>query len=244
MLSRVEQANSVAVLEDDDVPAVMKKPAARGGRGRGRGGRGRGPGRGKKSAEDLEPVTPGPKPKPKQEPAVAVDLETPPKKTPKAKAKAKAKGKCSKGKPSPKTSPAKSSPSSAKKTKQSPTPKKGSKGPKKRQRHSDEDKSFARRAKPSSEEGCIRWTAIRDAYNEFLHSHFGASRQDGPPIHVCMHAWGLHVVNVMAACMQANFWQHVKPLMPQKASPQEYEKITKQAAREYLASAPEEPAGE
>ena len=35
----------------------------------------------------------------------------------------------------------------------------------KRTRHSEEDKSFARRAKPSKEDSLHQWQAIRDAFN-------------------------------------------------------------------------------
>ena len=50
--------------------------------------------------------------------------------------------------------------------------------PKKRVRHGAEDKSFARRAKPSGPDALNQWTAIRDAYNAELSHRFGASRQD------------------------------------------------------------------
>ncbi|CAE7295378.1 unnamed protein product [Symbiodinium sp. KB8] len=131
---------------------------------------------------------------------------SPPKKAPKAKAKAKAKvAKAAQELPS-KASPSKSSPSKpkakaspkAKVKASSPKPKSSAKAKaskpetpskaapagegsevRKRKRHSDDEKSFARRAKPKSEKSLNHWTAIRDVYNAQLFAKYAASHQDG-----------------------------------------------------------------
>ena len=48
----------------------------------------------------------------------------------------------------------------------------------KRKRHSEDEKSFARRARPTSEDSLNQWLAIRDAYRAHLEVRFGASHQE------------------------------------------------------------------
>ena len=193
--------------EDGDAEACMKRPACKkpgtaGGRGRGgrgRGGRGgRGRGRGQPLPEHgphtEAPDTPPPKIIPSMNDAPE-DLETPPKvsaKKPAAKAKAKAKqakqAKQSK-QAKPKSSPKKKKASPKKKgsptKKPQPTSTQGK--CKKRVRHGDDDKSFARRAKPQQPSALAHWTVIRDVFNDKLASHFGAasSHQDWYMISTC-----------------------------------------------------------
>ena len=59
---------------------------------------------------------------------------------------------------------------------------------KKREWLSDEDKSFARRAKPKSMSSLNHWTAIRDVFNSELASKYNAcSHQDSQAHMVYMH---------------------------------------------------------
>ena len=182
--SRLEQAASVmdvrgqSNLIDGEIDPASKakrgnKGRGRGGRGGGRGpakkgnqapkGRGRGRGRGRGNgggntkaaaeAEDLK--TPSPRAKKDAE-----DLETPTKtKAPTSKRKAD---------------------NSEKKAPKSKTPKKAKAKDeaKKRKRHSEDQKSFARRARPKTETALGHWLAIRDAYNAMLSARFNASHQD------------------------------------------------------------------
>ena len=67
----------------------------------------------------------------------------------------------------------------------SPNAKKARAEPKgKRTRHGDEDKSFARRAKPTTDKAQDQWRAIRDVFNEKIHP-----KLDCPSSHqeTCMH---------------------------------------------------------
>ena len=104
----------------------------------------------KKDVAEEELATPEKVAKPK--------LSTSPK-TPRPKAKSKAKAK---KKPSP---PKKKSPKAKAKNA-------------KRVRHSDEDKSFARRARPKTQAAADQWQAIRDIYNAQLFCHYKAGKQD------------------------------------------------------------------
>ena len=154
--------------------AAVPKPARGRGRGRG-GGRGRGayvPDEGECSEEC--PETPAAKTSKKVLDTEA--LETPPKKSDKKKPKpkGKAKAKAANTKRSPKKTAGKNTPQSQKKKKKATDKELAGK----RVRHSDEEKSFARRARPKWEKACNQWLAIRDAYNEDLFDTFGASRQD------------------------------------------------------------------
>ncbi|CAE7246994.1 unnamed protein product [Symbiodinium microadriaticum] len=123
--------------------------------------------------------------------------------------------KSSPSKPDKKSPKAKTSPSEKSQSKHKPDQGAEEAPRAKRTRLSDEDKSFARRAKPQTEDAVNQWTAIRDAYNAVLSLRFGAGHQD-------------------------DFWQTVKPtLMKNKKSPMEtYSKIAKKAAQEYLAKVP------
>ena len=167
------------------------------------------------------------------------DMETPPKKSDKKpKAKGKAKAKAAKAKTSPKKTP-KKGPNNKKNASKKQEPER------KRQRHSDEDKSFARRARPKGETACNQWLAIRDAYNKDLFATFGASHQD---IQRMLSVTRLHDcdydVSHVYGPLQESFWQHAKPLMVKGSSLDDYKKIAKKAVRDYAMSALSEPAGE
>ncbi|OLQ01812.1 hypothetical protein AK812_SmicGene15397 [Symbiodinium microadriaticum] len=158
------------------------------------------------------------------------DKESPPqKKKPKAKAKPGAKAKSS---PKPKASP---------KSKQAPTSKSGDESSsaktrpknagkpkpdeshvdddcngndadkKKRKRHSEDEKSFARRAKPKTTKALAHWAAIRDVFNSDIAlklKHPGSKQDD--------------------------FWAIAKPKMPEKntCTYEDCVKVAKKAARE------------
>ena len=176
--------------DEDEEPAAKKPGRGKGGRGRGAGcGRGRGRGRAvlRKPAAGCSaggtlcktPATPKPKAKSKKNPSEE-ELETPPKVSPATSRKAAVK-----------SSPVKS---------RAPAPAKENEDPnikasnvdgddeqagaqkRKRTRHSDEDKSFARRAPPKTEDAKNQWLAIRDAYNAALSKSFGAAQQEGHQI--------------------------------------------------------------
>ena len=78
--------------------------------------------------------------------------------------------------PSPKSkkSPGKTPPKPSKTKKASPQKTAGGKAPAakkaKRTRHGHDDKSFARRAKPSRPDALDQWRAIRDVFNEKIHA--------------------------------------------------------------------------
>ena len=187
--------------EGEGKPACKRPAARQAGRGRGRGGkpkgkgaknsgrggkaagRGRGGGtkdkkanakakpkakNGKKLADsESELETPNGKSKNvEQQQDGQEELETPPKTSPPKKGPAK-------------KSPAKKSPKAGegKPPKQS-KPSSKDEPAKKRVRYDDENKSFAKRARPPPGDGCNQWLAIRDAYNAHLLSDFGASQQD------------------------------------------------------------------
>ena len=147
---------------DPEAEPEKLKGGTRGRGGRGRGGRGKGargggrgggkstgPGRGRgrgKKAEVLQ--TPKAKAsKTKRMPASSSfeELETPAKQSPPER---RVSGKQKPAAPVQEASPAKQ----------------------KRTRHSEEEKSFARRARPKGEDACAQWRAIRDTFNDRISS--------------------------------------------------------------------------
>ncbi|CAE7816444.1 unnamed protein product, partial [Symbiodinium microadriaticum] len=150
----------------------------------------------------AKPTKPGATKQAKASPKQATPTEKPtvPKASPKAKAKASAK-KSSDSKTKPKASP------KAKNVckKASGTPEPGaaadeSTGDKsaarKRKWYSEEDRSFARRAKPTTEHALNQWTAIRDIFKSDLSLKYNSAHQDG-------------------------FWMLAKPRMPKKGTLQQ-----------------------
>ncbi|CAE7669203.1 unnamed protein product [Symbiodinium sp. CCMP2592] len=153
-------------------------------------------------------------------------------KAPKAKAKAASKSKCSpKSKASPKS---KTGPKASKTEPSKPRndesgdgmgdEDKGADegkgdGKAKRRRHSEDDKSFARRAKPKSSQALIHWSAIRDVFKSDI---------------------ALKLTN--PGTKQDDFWTIAKPMMPPKSQStyEECVKVAKKAAREFLLTVPEE----
>ena len=173
--------------EEADMLPVRKKPASRGqgcnskskakptvasagssrGRGRGRGRGGRGRGGSSKPQNSVPEMTPAPKSKSKTPAPDNEDMETPP--------KTKLKGKQP---PKPAMTWAECDGGDETESNDAKPLKEAAGTTNKRQRHSDEDKSFARRARPKREEALNQWLAIRDAYNKDIHKNFGASKQD------------------------------------------------------------------
>ncbi|CAE7222598.1 unnamed protein product, partial [Symbiodinium necroappetens] len=86
-------------------------------------------------------------------------------------------------------------------------------GTKKRRRLDADDKSFAGRPKPKTDDALNRFMAIRDIYNSKIQLHFGASQQDA-------------------------FWSLAKPRMKNKSSIADYKKIAAKAAQEFLLANP------
>ena len=244
------KGNANAAAAGGKIKAAGGKGKARGGRGKAAGGRGKAAGRGLgkvKSVPQNPPSTPSPSKKAKMD-VDGHDAETPEKTSP-----AKA---TSKKKPSPKASPATKSKAryvktaSTKSPKQKPGTKKKPEASGKRNRHSDEDKSFARRAKPKTEDACNQWTALRDCYNKKLFQHFGASAQDKKIkldsvwlSHVCLSnlqtVW-CQMYTSMSESLQDPFWHHAKPQLPKNGTLDEYMELAMKAADEYLLKAPKE----
>ncbi|CAE7305623.1 unnamed protein product [Symbiodinium necroappetens] len=176
--------------------------------GRGRGGRGRGRGAGKggrgtKAVEDP-PETPSPKPakaanKTKAQKPADTTPESPPKtKKPKAAAK----------NPTPKKE-SKKSPKASKASGEAEKPE-AIEGKKKRARHENfEDKSFARRVRPSGELTSLRWQVIRDVFYEKIHTNVPIPSSHQDP-----------------------FWLLVKPRLGRDVKPEDYKKVARKAAAE------------
>ena len=178
-------------------PKKTKGPGKGRGRGRGRGAsctpspKGKAPT--KPDSHDIEtpektspakPTKPGATEQAKASPKKATPTEKPtvPKASPKAKAKASAK-KSYDSKTKPKASP--KAKNVCKKASGTPEPGAagdGSTGDKsaarKRKWYSEEDRSFARRAKPTTDHALNQWTAIRDIFKSDLSLKYNSAHQD------------------------------------------------------------------
>ena len=65
------------------------------------------------------------------------------------------------------------------------------------------------------------------------------------PLGVCVRVLKLHVASdAMCTCDQEDFWIFTKPLLEKGSSLKHYNKVARQAARDFLQKVGEEPHGE
>ena len=170
--SRIEQAR----LGEDG-----KSQPGRGGRG-GRGqATGRGRGRGAKAHAATDLATPSPKANKAMGADEAKDLETPEKESKPPAKKPKTPKPKSSGKPKP-VKAAAETPSKGKTAETSSKGKTASGEPRKRRRIENfEERSFARRPRPTGENPGLQWQSIRDVFFEKIHTQLPkpSAHQDG-----------------------------------------------------------------